>query len=74
MMTLKDVLRHVVQTRAVQWTAGYAYETLAREFGCTEDEAYSAMETAEDEGYVECGVSLRTGWLTPKGDAFLEAP
>lgn len=26
-----------------------------------------AMERAENRGYVDCGVSLRTGWLTEKG-------
>jgi len=25
------------------------------------------------EGYMECGVSARTGWLTPKGRAALDA-
>ena len=30
-----------------------------------------AMERAYDHGLIECGVSLRTGWLTAKGEALL---
>lgn len=32
---------------------------------------YRAMERADDRGLIEWGVSLRTGWLTPKGIALL---
>lgn len=28
---------------------------------------YSAMKRAENRGYIDCGVSLRTGWATHKG-------
>jgi hypothetical protein len=28
---------------------------------------YRACERAQDRGYIECGVSLRSGWLTDKG-------
>lgn len=31
----------------------------------------AAIERAFDRGLVDCGVSLRTGWLTPKGDECL---
>jgi hypothetical protein len=30
------------------------------------------IERAHDEGYLECGVSERTGWLTSKGKAKLQ--
>ena len=32
---------------------------------------YRAMERAYNRGYLECGVSLRSGWLTPKGKKLL---
>ncbi|WP_184256359.1 hypothetical protein [Rhodopseudomonas rhenobacensis] len=34
---------------------------------------YSAMERSYDHGLIECGVSLRSGWLTDKGKALLWA-
>jgi hypothetical protein len=30
--------------------------------------AYAAMEREERRGFIEYGVSLRAGWLTPKGE------
>lgn len=33
---------------------------------------YGAMERAYRHGLIECGVTLRSGWLTPKGEALLE--
>ena len=33
---------------------------------------YRAIERAESRGLLDCGVSLRTGWLTDKGKALLE--
>lgn len=50
----------------------YPYEILQRMTGQCEKVCYRAMERANDRGYVEYGVSLRTGWLTPKGKALLE--
>ncbi len=32
---------------------------------------YCALERASRHGLIECGVSLRTGWLTEKGKALL---
>jgi hypothetical protein len=34
---------------------------------------YAAMERAESRGLIECGVSLRTAWVTDEGRALLEA-
>jgi hypothetical protein len=45
----------------------YPYEALAAETGQAEKVCYRAMERAYDRGLLECGVSLRTGWLTPAG-------
>jgi len=33
---------------------------------------YAAMRRADDHGYIEYGVSLRGGWLTDKGKAFVK--
>jgi hypothetical protein len=33
---------------------------------------YRSMERAYNRGYIEYGVSLRTGWLTDKGKALLK--
>ena len=32
---------------------------------------WKKMEKAEEKGYVEYGFSLRYGWLTPKGEEYL---
>jgi len=45
----------------------WPYEILERATGQPEKVCYRAMERAESRGYIEYGVSLRTGWLTEKG-------
>jgi len=50
----------------------YPYVTLERETGACFKVCYRAMERACDRGYVECGVSLRTGWLTDKGKELIK--
>ena len=50
----------------------YPYEALSVETGQPEKVCYRAMERACDRGYIEYGVSLRTGWLTKEGKALLE--
>ncbi len=52
----------------------FPYQTLAKKFNCDEKLAYSACERAVDRDLIEYGVSLRTGWLTEKGEAILNAP
>lgn len=52
----------------------WPYEALAAETGECEKVCYRAMERAYDRGLIECGVSLRTGWLTEKGLALLAPP
>lgn len=49
----------------------YPYVILQRRTGECFKVCYRAMERAEKRGFVECGVSLRTGWLTDKGRAQL---
>ena len=50
----------------------YPSEILHEETGLPEKVCYRACERAERNRYIECGVSLRTGWLTEKGIALLE--
>lgn len=49
----------------------YPYEALALETGECEKVCYRAMERADDRGYLNYGVSLRTAWLTEKGVALI---
>ena len=46
-------------------------ELLAKETGECEKVCYRAMERAAKRDLLDCGVSLRTGWLTDKGKALL---
>lgn len=54
-------------------TPPFPYEALAAQTGQPEKVCYRAMERAERHGLIECGVSLRTGWLTEAGHAVLAA-
>ena len=47
----------------------FPYEILSVVTGECEKVCYRAMERAARRGYLEYGVSLRTGWLTEKGKA-----
>lgn len=49
----------------------FADERLQTATGQPEKVCYRAMERAYGRGLVECGVSLRSGWLTDKGRAVL---
>lgn len=49
----------------------FADKILMRVTGQPEKVCYRAMERAEDRGYIDCGVSLRSGWLTEEGKELL---
>ncbi|HEY5798298.1 MAG TPA: hypothetical protein VIU82_25130 [Bosea sp. (in: a-proteobacteria)] len=49
----------------------FPYETLAALTGAPEKVTYAACERACDRNLIEFGVSLRTGWLTTKGEELL---
>lgn len=51
----------------------FPYEILAEKFDCDEKLSFAACERAAERGLIEYGVSLRTGWLTEKGEALLVA-
>lgn len=50
----------------------WPYEILQEMTGQLEKVCYRAMQRACDRGYINYGVSLRTGWLTEKGIALLK--
>jgi hypothetical protein len=50
----------------------FGTEILARVTGQPLKVCERAFERAEGRGLIDCGVSLRTAWPTPKGLALLE--
>ena len=46
-------------------------ERLVKGFNAPEKLICCAMEKAYSKGYLECGTSIRTAWLTDKGHKFL---
>lgn len=49
----------------------YPYDLLMQWTGQPFKVCYKCMERAESRGLVDCGVSLRTGWVTDKGKKLL---
>lgn len=49
----------------------WPYEILSRKLGQPEKVCYRAMERANNRGYIEYGVSLRSGWLSDLGEKLL---
>ena len=47
----------------------YPYDYLMEWTRECEKVCIKAMERAEERGYIDCGVSLRTGWITEKGQS-----
>lgn len=45
----------------------FPYEILSEETGQPEKVCYAAMERAAGRGFLDYGVSLRSGWITEKG-------
>ena len=50
----------------------WPYEILAEKFGLPEKVCYRACQRAETRGYIDCGISLRSGWLTESGEKLLK--
>lgn len=50
----------------------YPYQLLAQLTGQSEKVCYKCCERADDRGYIDYGVSLRTGWVTDKGMELLK--
>ena len=70
-ITDKMVCEAVAEYQSDPYNKPFPYEIIAQKTGCVEKVAYCAMERADDRGYIDYGVSLRTGWLTEKGKELL---
>lgn len=74
-MTTKDIHTKTVLLACYKFHSGLdaraPWKIIMDETGAPEKVVYSAMEREEKNGYLECGVSLRTAWLTDKGKSML---
>lgn len=59
------------QREEIPYWYEHPYSILMRTTGQCEKVCYRAMERACDRGFIEYGVSLRTGWLTDEGKKLL---
>jgi hypothetical protein len=65
-------LHEPVPGQAVPPLLDVACDRIAAELGIAPKQAWRRLETLmERKGYLECGVSIRTAWLTDKGRARL---
>ena len=76
-MATKDITDLQVLQAQVKWRENqsglWSCEILAQETGEPVKVCYRALERAYRRGLLECGVSLRTAWLTKKGCDLLDA-
>lgn len=68
---ISDVL--VCRVYAEKMAGDDVLDALVAKTGAPPKVAFRSMERAQGRGLVDCGVSLRSGWLTEKGRALLEA-
>lgn len=73
-LVCRHVHRYSLAIRAGELGNQFPYVTLAEETGQPVKVCYRAMERASARGLIDCGVSLRTGWLTDKGLALIGEP
>lgn len=74
-MSRRDVPDELVVKAVAQYHADqsvWPYELLAQWTGQPEKVCFCALERASDRGLIDYGVSLRTGWLTKKGEQLLK--
>jgi hypothetical protein len=50
----------------------WPYDILMEMTGAPEKVCYRAMERASERGFIEYGMTLRSGWLTEKGKTLIE--
>lgn len=66
-----DEYRDIPESREKRERTGngytYPYDLLMQWTGQPFKVCYKCMQRAESRGLVDCGVSLRTGWITDKG-------
>lgn len=67
----KQVCEAYRDFKAADMRGPWPYELLQERTGQPLKVCWRAMERASDRGFVDYGVSLRTGWLTPEGEALL---
>lgn len=73
-MALKDITDAQVCRAYAKHKGGdkrWPYEILMEWTGQPEKVCYRACERAEERGLIDCGVSLRSGWLTEAGMALV---
>lgn len=70
----KAVCEAVRDSRIDRWDNGYRYpyDLLQQRFSAPFKVAWKALERAADRDFIEYGVSLRTAWLTEKGEQLLK--
>ena len=74
-MKRKDISTFVVLTaaeRAHIYSGAGTWRWIQAMINAPEKVIYAAMERDHDKGYLEYGVSLRTAWLTEKGEQKLK--
>lgn len=69
-ITDKQVLEAYVQYS--KDNSKWPYEILMERTGEPEKVCFNAMLRAVKRGYIDYGVSVRSGWLTPKGIEYLK--
>ena len=71
---LKDIpIKEILEQQQKWWnnkSLPYTYEVLGKKYG-SEKLVYRKMEQLCEKEYLECGVSVRTAWLTEKGKKLL---
>jgi hypothetical protein len=76
-MKTSDVSTKVVLSACAAFHSGAdnhaPWKIIMSETGAPEKVVHSAMNREEKAGNIDCGVSLRTGWLTDKGRKLLTA-
>lgn len=72
--SLKDIsIKEVLEQQQKWWNnkeLPFTYEVLGEKYG-SEKLVYKKMEQLDRLGYLDCGVSLRTAWLTEKAKEYL---
>jgi len=72
-MATKDITdKQVCEAYANKYRVLFPYEALAIMTGQCEKVCYRACERAESRGYIDSGISTRSGWLTDKGRELLD--
>lgn len=68
------IATHMYQQKSSMVSDGkFIYDYLHELIGAPIKVCYNAMQRAYDRGYIECGVSLRTSWLTDKGKELINS-